>query len=238
MVVQSYVDQGVLARNVVALVDRPKDRDADDADGQDDDSDAERAWSLAEAETFRAAVADDRLFGLWLCSLYGMRRSEVVGLRWSAINLDTGMLSVRRGRVVVGGQAVEGDPKSKRSRRNLPLPADVVAALRALKTAQKREAMALGVRWSDDRLVAVREDGTPVRPEWYSDTFQRLRERAGLRHITLHELRHTSVSLMFDRGVAPHVVAAWHGHSPEVALRIYTHVKAAELQAAGSALFG
>ncbi|WP_374025595.1 tyrosine-type recombinase/integrase [Mycobacterium sp. HNNTM2301] len=239
MVVQSYVDQGVLARNVVALVDRPKDRDADAADGQDDDdSDAERAWSLAEAETFRAAVAGDRLYACWLLSCYGLRRSEVVGLRWSAINLDTGLLSVRRGRVAVGGEVSEGDPKSKRSRRNLPLPADVVTALRALKTAQKREAMALGVKWSDERLAAVREDGTSVRPEWYSDTFQRLRERAGLRPITLHELRHTSVSLMFDRGVAPHVVAAWHGHSPEVALRIYTHVKAAELHAAGAALFG
>lgn len=252
MVVQSYVDQGVLARNVVALVDRPKDRDANEAaaDSQGDDSDAERAWSLAEAEQFRAAVVDDRLYACWLLSCYGLRRSEVVGLRWNAVNLDTGMLSVRRGRVAVGGEAVEGDPKSKRSRRNLPLPDDVVAALRALKTAQKREALELRRGgsddrlvelqrgWSDDRLVAVHEDGTPVRPEWYSDAFQRLRVLAGLRHITLHELRHTSVSLMFDRGIAPHVVAAWHGHSPEVALRIYTHVKAAELHAAGSALFG
>lgn len=239
MVVQSYVDQGVLARNVVALVDRPKDRDANDAKGQDDSDDAaERAWTLAEAETFRAAVADDRLFGLWLCSLYGMRRSEVVGLRWSAINLDTGTLRVRKGRVNVGGQAVEDDPKSERSKRSLPLPADVTEALRSLKTHQRAEALALGVSWADDRLVAVHEDGRPVRPDWYSDTFDRLRERAGLRQITLHGLRHTSVSLMFDRGVAPHVVAAWHGHSPEVALRIYTHVKAAELHAAGSALFG
>ncbi|AFS14120.1 MULTISPECIES: site-specific integrase [Mycobacterium] len=233
------LDQGVLARNVVALVDRPKDRDANDAEGQDDsDDDAERAWTLAEAETFRAAVADDRLFGLWLCSLYGMRRSEVVGLRWSAINLDTGTLRVRKGRVNVGGQAVEDDPKSERSKRSLPLPADVTEALRSLKTHQRAEALALGVSWSDDRLVAVHEDGRPVRRDWYSDTFDRLRERAGLRRITLHGLRHTSVSLMFDRGVAPHVVAAWHGHSPEVALRIYTHVKAAELHAAGSALFG
>lgn len=239
MVVQSYVDQGVLARNVVALVDRPKDRDANDPEGQNDsDDDAERAWTLAESETFRQSVAEDRLYACWLLSCYGMRRSEVVGLRWSAINLDTGMLSVRRGRVVVGAETVEDDPKSKRSRRKLPLPPDVVAALRALKLRQRQEMLRLRVPWSDDRLVAVHEDGRPVRPEWYSDAFQRLRERAGLRHITLHELRHTSVSLMQHRGLGPHVVAAWHGQSPEVALRIYTHIGHAELHAAGSALFG
>ena len=57
-----------------------------------------------------------------------------------------------------------------------------------LKTRQKQEALALGVTWSDDRLIAVHEDGTPVRLEHYSDMFQRLRARAGLRRIKLHGL--------------------------------------------------
>lgn len=120
----------------------------------------------------------------------------------------------------------------------LPLPADVTEALRSLKTHQRAEALSLGVGWSDDRLVAVSEDGTPLRPDADTDEFHRRRERAGLRRITLHELRHTSVSLKQDRGHTPQVVAAWHGHSPEVALRICTHVKATELRAAGAALFG
>ncbi|ORV40354.1 recombinase [Mycobacterium doricum] len=239
-VVQSYTAQGVLPRNVVALVDRPRDADvAEDTAEPDDDADgAVRSWTLAEAERFRESVRNHRLFACWLLSMYGLRRSEVLGLRWGAVNLDTGVLAVRRGRVSVGGAVVEGDPKSRRSRRELPLPADVTEALRSLKTHQRAEALALGVGWSEDRLVAVSEDGTPLRPDAYTDEFHRLRERAGLRRITLHELRHTSVSLMQDRGHTPQVVAAWHGHSPEVALRIYTHVKATELRAAGAALFG
>lgn len=242
-VVQSYVDQGVLPRNLIALVDRPRDVDPDTDGNQaaattDSTDDSDNSWTLTEAERFRAAVTDHRLYACWLLSSYGMRRSEVLGLRWSTINLDTGMLSVRRGRVAVGSETVEGGPKSKRSRRDLPLPADVTEALRALKTAQKREALALGVAWSDDGLVAVREDGLPLRPESYTDEFQRLRSRAGLRRITLHGLRHTAGSLMLTRGIPVHIVAAWLGHDPRVLVSIYAHAKTDDLRAAGASLFG
>ena len=68
--------------------------------------------------------------------------------------------------------------------------------------------------------MTVHEDGTPLRPEFYTDEFQRLHTRAGLRRIKLHGLRNISVSLMLDRGHPPHVVAAGHGHDPAVALHI------------------
>jgi integrase len=133
---------------------------------------------------------------------------------------------------------VEGARKSQRSRRDLPLPADVVAALRAVRQRQRAEALALGLGLSGDRLVAVREDGEPLRPESYTDEFQRLRTRAGLRRIRLHGLRNTSVTLMLDQRHPPHIVAAWHGHDPAVALSIYSDAKADELRAAGASLFG
>lgn len=248
-VVQSYVDQGVLPRNVIALVEPPKDIDAEtdavsataDDDEHQGDADIEptaKSWTLAEVQQFREVARTHRLFACWLLSCYGMRRSEVLGLRWSAVDLDTGTLLVRRGRVAVGSETVEGAPKSRRSRRDLPLPADVTEALRRLKTAQLREALALGVSWSDDRLVAVREDGEPLRPEWYSDEFHRIRIRAGLRRIKLHGLRNTSGTLMLDAGHPVHVVAAWHGHDPAVLLSIYADAKADELRAASATLFG
>ena len=103
---------------------------------------------------------------------------------------------MRRGRVAVGSETEEGLPKSRRSRRDLPPPPELAEALRTLKMCQKAEALALGVAWSDDRLIAVHEDSTPVRHDWYSDEFQRLREQAGTRRIHLKGLRNTSVSLM------------------------------------------
>jgi site-specific recombinase XerD len=113
----------------------------------------------------------------------------------------------------------------------------VTEALRALRHRQQTEAMELGLGWSDDRLVAVQEDGIPLRPEGYTDEFQRLRARAGLRRVRLHGLRNTSVSLMLDQGNPPHIVAGWHGHDPAVALSIYSDVKADELRAVGKSLF-
>ena len=233
--VQSFVDQGLLPRNVVALVERPADTDTDDAQ-TDGTERAAKSWTVAEVEWFRQSVRDDRLYACWLLSCYGLRRSEVLGLRWSAIDGD--VLRVRRGRVAVGGETVEGAPESRRSRRELPMPAELAEALRTLKTRQRAEALALGVAWSDERLIAVREDGTPVRPDWYSDTFDRLRKRAGLRRIKLHGLRNTSVSLMLDQGIPVHIVAAWHGHDPAVSLSIYSDAKADELRVAGASLFG
>ena len=229
MMVQSFVDQGVLSRNPIALVERP-------TDVIENDDITAKSWTVAEVEAFRDSVRDERLFACWLLSCYGLRRSEVLGLRWSAIDGDT--LRVRRARVAVGAGTEEGLPKSRRSRRDLPLPAEAAEALRVLKTRQMKEAMAVGIAWSDNRLIAVHEDGAPVRPEWYSDEFHRLRERAGLRHIRLHGLRNTSVSLMLDQHHPVHIVAAWHGHDPAVSLSIYSEAKADELRAAGASLFG
>lgn len=230
MVVQSFVDQGALPRNAVALVERPADELIEDK------PQTSKSWSLVEVQKFRTAVRDDRFFACWLLSCYGLRRSEVLGIRWSALEGDT--LSIRRSRVAVGRESIEGMPKSRRSLRELPLPAELASALEDLKTRQQDEAIAFGIPWSDDRLVAVREDGSPIRHEWYSDEFQRLRERAGLRRIHLKGLRNTSVSLMLAGGLPVHVVAAWHGHDPAVSLSIYSDAQRDDLRAAGAALFG
>jgi integrase len=230
MVVQSFVDQGALPRNVIALVERPTDAIIDESSG------TSKAWTLAEVERFRDSVREDRLFACWLLSCYGLRRSAVLGIRWSALDGDT--LLIRRGRVAVGKESDEGMPKSRRSRRDLPLPAELSSALNGFKTRQQAEAEAFGTRWSDDRLIAVREDGCPIRHEWYSDEFQRLRKRAGLRRIHLKGLRNTSVSLMLAGGMPVHVVAAWHGHDPAVSLSIYSEAQRDDLRAAGAALFG
>lgn len=231
-VIQSYVDQGALPRNVIALVERPGDEVPED----DDATEAAKSWTVAEAERFREAARAHRLHACWLLSTYGARRSEVLGMRWS--RFEDEMLKVRRGRVAIGTETEENLPKSKRSRRDLPPPADLADALRALKILQKAECLALGIPWSDDRLIAVREDGTPVRPEWYSDEFQRISKRAGLRRIPLKGLRNTSVSLMLKLGIPVHIVAAWHGHDPAVSLGIYSDVQPEDLKAAGTALFG
>lgn len=232
MMVQSYVDQGALPRNVIALVDRPLD-DIADTDG---DETTAKSWTMGEVEVFRDAIASERLAACWLMSCYGMRRSEVLGARWH--RFDATALRVRRGRVAIGRETEENLPKSRRSRRDLPPPADLVAALHALKIRQKAECLAMGESWSDDRLIAVHENGDPIQPAWYSAEFQRIRKRTGLRRIPLKGLRNTSVSLMLASGIPVHIVAAWHGHDPAMSLSIYSDVHPHDLAAAGAALYG
>ncbi len=129
MVVQSFVGQGALPRNVTALVERPADELIVDQ------PQTSKSWNPAEVQKFRTSVRNDRLFACWLLSCYGLRRSEVLGIRWSAIEGDT--LSIRRSRVAVGKEAIEGLPKSRRSVRELPLPAELASALEHLKKCGK-----------------------------------------------------------------------------------------------------
>jgi integrase len=94
------------------------------------------ALTVEQIRRLRAHLALDRLFGCWLLTLCGLRRSEVMGLRWPDLDLTEGRLTIERGRVLVDGKrTVEGKPKTKRGTRTLPLPADLLTALRAMRDA-------------------------------------------------------------------------------------------------------
>ena len=165
--------------------------------------------------------------------------AEVLGLAWSAVDFDAGTVSVAQGRVVVrGAGTTTGAPKSERSRRTLPMPADVMAALRTLNAQQKRERLALGPTWIDPGLIAIDEDGSPIRPETYSKAFRRHCTAAGVPVIRLHDTRHTAATRMLDSGTTVSATAKWLGHDPAMTLRVYGHVYEDALASAGDVLLG
>lgn len=220
--------RGLVARNVAQLVHRPTIEHREMS-----------TWTPQQAERFRAHVRGDRLYACWLLTLAGWRRSEVLGLTWSAVDFGAGTVSVAQGRVVVRGAATKtGAPKSERSRRTLPMPTDVMTALRALNAQQKREKLALGPTWKDTGLIAVSENGAPVRPETYSKTFRRHCTAAGVPVIRLHDTRHTAATRMLDSGTTVTATAKWLGHDPAMTLRIYGHVYDEALVSAGDVLLG
>ncbi|WP_239591546.1 site-specific integrase [Mycolicibacterium tusciae] len=203
--------EGLVARNVARLVKRPGVEHHEMA-----------SWTPEQAGQFREHLRDERLMACWLLTLAGLRRSEVLGLRWSDVDFDAGTVAVAQGRVVVEGQGtMTGDPKSKRSRRALPMPADVLSALRALKVQQASERLALGDQYPDTGLVAVNEDGYPIRPETYSTELARLATAAGVPTIRLHDVRHTAATMLLDGGTTPSATAKWLGHDPAITLRVY-----------------
>lgn len=156
-----------------------------------------------------------------------------------AVDFDAGTVAIVSGRVIVPGQGtVEGDPKSARSRRVLPVPADVVTALRSFRAAQAAERLVVGPDWPDTGLVAVNGDGSPIRPETYSGEFARQAKAAGVPVIRLHDVRHTAATMMLDSGNTVSATAKWLGHDPGITLRVYGHVYDDALESAGASLLG
>lgn len=116
------------------------------------------------------------------------------------------------------------------------MQADVMTALRELRTVQLRETLALGTTWNEDQFVCSNVDGTPVLPRTYTKWFQSLSVRAGLTRITLRNLRHTSVSVMLHDGVPASTVAAWHGHDVRMTTAVYGRTYDDGLRQAAGAL--
>jgi integrase len=220
--------QGLVTRNVARIVKRPAIAHHEMA-----------TWTPEQATRFRDHVRDDRVAACWLLTLAGLRRSEILGLRWCDVDFDAGTVTVAQGRVVVQGVGtVTGDPKSKRSRRVLPMPPEIFSALRAFKLQQTAERLAFGNGYHDSALVAVNEDGSPIRPETYSAAFARRSKAAGVPAIRLHDVRHTAATMLLDGGTTAIATAKWLGHDPAITLRVYGHVYDDALAAAGNALMG
>jgi integrase len=173
-----------------------------------------KTWTGDQVHAFLGSVARDRLAGLWrLAFSSGMRRGELLGLRWSDLDLDGATLSVQQTRIRGAEGLVYGSPKTAKGRRRIALDAATVVALRAHRRAQAAERLLAGSIWHDEDLVFCRADGQPLDPDSVSQSFERLSARAGLPRIRLHDARHTAASLLLAAGVHPKVVQERLGHA-------------------------
>lgn len=194
-------------------------------------------FTVAEVEQLRAQFAKDRIGHAWELALYGLRRGEIAGLRWSDVDFRAKTLEITNNRVSAGGVTVENDPKSHASRRELPLPDRLVKVLRAAKKRQSVERLALGEHYGAGEYVVCNEIGEPYNPAVLSRYWTDSVAAAGVRHIKLHGGRHTAATLMHLDGVPVAVIAAWIGHSdPTLTLRVYAHSQDDALKAAGASL--
>lgn len=218
-VFEDALKQGIIGRNVVKLVDRPNQTKKE-----------MQTWTAEQAAAFLNHTAESRLAAAWMLSLYGLRRGEVLGLRWSDIDLAKKTLTVRWCRLAMGYEVVEGEPKTERGKRTLPLDDGLVAALTDLQLKQREEAEKAGVAYSDGcsicggHHVVVDELGQPYHPEWYGRRFTTEVKASGLPEIRLHDVRHTCGTLMHLRGVKTAVISKWLGHaSAAFTMATYVH---------------
>ncbi|MFJ8296668.1 tyrosine-type recombinase/integrase [Streptomyces sp. NPDC094447] len=183
-------------------------------------------WSLDETLDFLAAARKDPLYAAFVLAIaLGFRRGEVVGLRWENVDLDKREIRVRTQRQRVAGEVYEDDPKGRRRKQTLPLPAICVAPLRwqRLKQAAARERA--GEKWTETGYVFTTRSGHPIEPRNLYRSFTRVAKNAGLRVVRLHDARHGTATLLTAAGVPPRVVMEILGHSQiAVTMNVYTHV--------------
>ena len=218
----------LVERNVATVVRGP-------ASGRDEI----KPWTPAEAGAFLAAAEGDRLHPLFAVGVaLGLRRGELLGLRWVDVDLDQKMLRVRQSiqRVHRVGLII-GPPKSRRSIRDIPLPAYAVRVLGEHRDRQEAERVGVEPYWQESGLVFTTTIGTAIEPRNLLRSLDQLIMRAGVRRIRFHDLRHTCASLLLAQGVPPRVVMDVLGHSQfSITMDLYSHVMPTALREAADAI--
>lgn len=186
-----------------------------------------RFWSPGELKRFLMAVADDPDSAMWRVSAStGMRRGELLGLRWRDFDLEEGMVCIQR-QLIRNGRVMEFcHPKTPAGRRTICLDPATVRALVAHRDRQAAAAAAVSDPTGQDLdLAFCRKNGQPKDPDAVSHRFAQLVTRLGLPRIRLHDLRHTHATIALQAAINPKVVQERLGHaSVNVTLDTYTHV--------------
>lgn len=217
---QNAVREELIVRNVAQLVQVPTPT-----------YDAGKGLSVAQARLLLKYAAEDRLHALYVLAVaMGMRRGELLGLLWEAVDFERGTLIVERSLQRVAGELQLVRPKTRSSVRTVPLPPLVMQALEEHRERQAQERAAAGDGWKERGLVFTSRVGTPLEPDNLRRSWYPLRKRLGL-DVRFHDLRHSCVTLLLDLGVPPHIVQQIAGHSGiEVTMTVYAHASLDEMR--------
>lgn len=187
-------------------------------------------YDAAEVKALLAAAAGNRMhIPILLAVMTGMRRGEVLGLKWSDVVLDDGeemgSLQVRRSLQETKDGISAKVPKTSSGSRTIALSSTTVAELKRHHARQAAQRLALGASYHGEDWVCAADDGKIISPSAFSHGFKNLVAAVGLRRIRLHDLRHTHATLLLLQGVNPKVVSERLGHSTvSLTLDVYSHV--------------
>lgn len=177
------------------------------------------------AQLFKAVRGTRLELVVVLAVTTGLRRGELLALRWTDIDLDKQTLSVRQSLEQTRDAVTLKQPKTRRGRRLVALANVTVEALRRHRADQAKRRLLLGAAYKDRSFVLTRVDGRPMNPAETSKDFARLVAKKGLTRVSLHGLRHTHATLLLRANVHPKVVSERLGHATiGITLDTYSHV--------------
>ena len=161
-----------------------------------------------------------------LCVYYGLRRSEVLGLKWDAVNFNDNTIRICNTVTKMYGLCEKERTKNSSSNRTLPLISVVKKYLLKLKEEQKEYKKLFGKCYFDSEYICVKKDGSLITPDDASYKFREFLKKNNLPHIRLHDLRHSCASMLIAQGVDIKVIQEWLGHSSIATTgNIYGHLQ-------------
>jgi integrase len=206
---------GLVGRNAAALTSAPRipHREIQPLDA-------------ADARRFLDTAKGTRLEALYTVALnLGLRRGELLGLRWSDIDLENSSLRVLQAVQRVGGKLAAAETKTVSSRRTLTLPLSVVATLRSHRARQLQERLIAGSAWQESGLVFTSRVGTPYEPRNLQRDFERILKHSQVPKVRFHDLRHSAASLLLSQGVPLRLIQEILGHSSiAMTADLYAHI--------------
>jgi integrase len=159
------------------------------------------ALTVDQVRNLLTELDGHRLHALFMvAATLGLRRGELIALRWEVIDFDARILGVRRTGSFFGGEYVEGPPKSARSRRTIALPEEILSELHRHRAIVNEERLKLGGYWLDEDRVFPGRGGAPIGATTIRKTLNAALERAGLPHVRVHDLRHTAATMLIAAG--------------------------------------
>ena len=215
------VEEGLLRRSPAARVPMPR------AVAKPPKQKEVDAWSDEQVGRFLSVSADHRwAVAFRLGVLYGLRRSEVLALKWDDVDTSKRTLRIDEGLVAVSHGVVWSEAKNARSRRVIPLDDETLRAVARRRKEQTEERLLAGPKWEDHDLITATLVGRPVMPRSLDRALELIVQEAELPRLTSHGLRHTAATHMV-RGARDvgelRAVADVLGHSPDMLMKVYAH---------------
>lgn len=197
-------------------------------------------YTKSQIDELLGKIKDEPLYPLIrLTALYGLRRSEALGLCWDCVNFEAETITIRRTVSKVTTVVAKDKTKNNSSRRSFPMTPDVKQLLLDLKAQQEQDKKFFGKEYHDSDYVFRWPDGRPFSPDYVSDKFPRLLKANNMPKIRFHELRHSAASNLLSMGFSLKDVQEWLGHSDiKTTANIYGHLDAKRKKSMAEALAG